>query len=325
MIEVTCAIIRNDEDEILVVQRSEKSDNPLKWEFPGGKLNEDEDSEDCILREIKEELGMDIIIWEKMTEVEYDYGYKQVKLIPFICETLIDEPVLTEHKDYRWVKTGSFKEIDFSEADIPVANEYAEKYPSEQFSVSEDVQAADVDKEKIRDMLTGSGGINACSLIAESVIENLNVINCLIEFSLLSDKTLSFRASYSIVKASEKEPGIIIPYTSRFIRSLPELSNESVIRSFLKMVLEADFNDIPHAEQGLLADFCFRMLNTASSAIAIKAYSMEAIYNLSLIYPDLRVELINTITRIIDDSSAGVKAKGADILERLRKVIKKDN
>ena len=53
MIRVTCAIIRNDEDEVLVVQRGESTDHPLKWEFPGGKLLDEETEEDCIIREIE--------------------------------------------------------------------------------------------------------------------------------------------------------------------------------------------------------------------------------------------------------------------------------
>ncbi|OFY73479.1 MAG: DNA mismatch repair protein MutT, partial [Bacteroidetes bacterium RBG_19FT_COMBO_42_7] len=92
MIDVTCAIIRNEENEILVVQRGEKSHHPFKWEFPGGKLKDNETEEECILREIKEELSIDIVICKRMAEAEYDYGNKQIKLIPFICDTLDDLP-----------------------------------------------------------------------------------------------------------------------------------------------------------------------------------------------------------------------------------------
>ena len=62
MINVTCAVIRNEDNEVLIVQREELTDHPLKWEFPGGKVHQDEGEEDCIIREIKEELSMDIVI-----------------------------------------------------------------------------------------------------------------------------------------------------------------------------------------------------------------------------------------------------------------------
>ena len=88
MINVTCAVIRNEEDEILIVQRGEATDHPFKWEFPGGKLAPEETEEDCIIREIDEELSIEVVICGQLPEVEYDYGHKEIKLIPFICYTL---------------------------------------------------------------------------------------------------------------------------------------------------------------------------------------------------------------------------------------------
>ncbi|HZY24320.1 MAG TPA: NUDIX domain-containing protein, partial [Bacteroidales bacterium] len=60
MLNVTCAVIRNEDNKILVVQRGEDSDHPFKWEFPGGKLDPEETEEECIIREIDEELSMEI-------------------------------------------------------------------------------------------------------------------------------------------------------------------------------------------------------------------------------------------------------------------------
>ena len=97
MINVTCAIIRNEDNEVLTVQRGAGSSNPLKWEFPGGKIKEGESAEECLLREIREELSMEIVICERLAAVEFDYGTKQIKLIPFICDTLDELPVLSEH------------------------------------------------------------------------------------------------------------------------------------------------------------------------------------------------------------------------------------
>ena len=103
MINVTCAIIRNEEDEVLTVQRGEKSDHPYLWEFPGGKINDGESEEECVIREISEELSMDIIICGTLLPVEYDYGHKHIKLIPFICDTLDELPLLTEHIAFKWL------------------------------------------------------------------------------------------------------------------------------------------------------------------------------------------------------------------------------
>lgn len=79
MIHVTCAVIR-DGEQYLICQRSEKMKSPLKWEFPGGKVEEGESLEECLLREIKEELDIKITIERKLDTVSHDYGDFQIKL-----------------------------------------------------------------------------------------------------------------------------------------------------------------------------------------------------------------------------------------------------
>ena len=69
MINVTCAIIYFN-DKILVTQRSEKMKFPLKWEFPGGKLEEGESEIDCIKREIREEINIEIEIFKQNWELQ---------------------------------------------------------------------------------------------------------------------------------------------------------------------------------------------------------------------------------------------------------------
>ena len=68
MINVTCAIIRNEEEKVLVVQRGLLTDHPLKWEFPGGKIDPGESETECIIREIDEELSMDIVIVGRLAD-----------------------------------------------------------------------------------------------------------------------------------------------------------------------------------------------------------------------------------------------------------------
>lgn len=128
MISVTCAIIRNEDNEVLVVQRGEATDHPFKWEFPGGKLASEETEEECIIREVDEELSIDVVISGKLPEVEYDYGIKQIKLIPFICDTLDELPFLSEHLAYKWLPAMDLMSVDFSEADVFVAKSYLEKF-----------------------------------------------------------------------------------------------------------------------------------------------------------------------------------------------------
>lgn len=122
MINVTCAIIFFS-DKILVTQRSEKMKLPLKWEFPGGKLEKDESEIECIKREIKEEINIDIDILERLSNSIYDYGTFKINLIPFTANYISGDIILSEHKDYKLIDKSELTDLDWAEADLPIVNE----------------------------------------------------------------------------------------------------------------------------------------------------------------------------------------------------------
>jgi 8-oxo-dGTP diphosphatase len=126
MIDVTCAIIIND-NKILVTQRSEKMKLPLKWEFPGGKLENGEGEIECVVREIKEELNIKIRVTEKLSNSIFDYGNFQINLIPFIANYYSGEIKLLEHKEYKWVEKNEMILLDWAEADLPILKEFLNK------------------------------------------------------------------------------------------------------------------------------------------------------------------------------------------------------
>ena len=123
IINVTCAIIVI-KNKILVTQRSEKMKLPLKWEFPGGKLEENESEIDCIKREIKEEINIDIEVVKKLSSSIYDYGSFKINLIPFIAKHVHGEIKLTEHKDYKLLQKTELLSLDWAEADFPIVEEF---------------------------------------------------------------------------------------------------------------------------------------------------------------------------------------------------------
>lgn len=123
MINVTCAIIIVN-GKILVTQRSENMSLPLKWEFPGGKLEENESHIDCIKREIKEELNIDIEVLEQLSSSIYDYGTFKVNLIPFFAKHISGEIKLTEHKDYKLLNKVDLLKMDWAKADLPIVEEF---------------------------------------------------------------------------------------------------------------------------------------------------------------------------------------------------------
>lgn len=117
--EVACAIIV-DGDMVLATQRSHYMPHPYKWEFPGGKLLTGETPEACIIREIREELGVEISVIQLLPSVRHVDSKNAIKLIPFICTIRKGEISLTEHRLYRWVHRSNLFELDWLEADVEV-------------------------------------------------------------------------------------------------------------------------------------------------------------------------------------------------------------
>lgn len=116
MINVCCAIIP-DGDRILAVQRGPESRHAWQWEFPGGKIQENETAEACVLREIEEELLVTVTVDTQLEAVEFDYGFRKVRLVPFICRIVSGTIVLTEHIGLKWLRFDELDTISWSGAD----------------------------------------------------------------------------------------------------------------------------------------------------------------------------------------------------------------
>jgi len=320
MLTVTCAVIRNEEDEILIVQRGEATDHPMKWEFPGGKLIPGETEDECVIREVEEELSIEIVICGQLPEVVYDYGHKRIKLIPFICDNLDELPFLSEHIAYKWVSATDLLSVDFSEADVFVANSYPERIIAEKSNEMQIIsEPADrlTDDADLQTVVNNMMSMKEAEWVATSAIENPAIFIKLFEYSISSDKKLAFRASWTLTKVCDRFPEIIYPYLSQIVETLSKIDNESTLRSFLRIISLSDLEKISNRQQGLLTDFCFNILNSGFSAIAVKAYTMEILYKLSLIYPELANELFTSITILMEDGSAGITARGRMILRKL--------
>ncbi len=123
MLQVTCAIIQHA-DKILICQRSASMKLALKWEFPGGKIETGESKEECLHREVNEELNIDIIVHSPLTMVEYHYAEFSVQLYPFVCSLQSGEVNVLEHTQAIWVDAMQLPNYDWAEADIPIVVEY---------------------------------------------------------------------------------------------------------------------------------------------------------------------------------------------------------
>ncbi len=123
IINVACAIILH-KGKILAAQRGEQMSLPLKWEFPGGKLKDGESAESCIVREILEELEIEIEVIERLNDSMFHYETISVNLIPFISTYVGGDLKLIEHKEVKWLSSTDLLALDWAPADIPVLHEF---------------------------------------------------------------------------------------------------------------------------------------------------------------------------------------------------------
>ncbi len=116
MIKVTCGIIILDA-KILAVQHGPNSYLPMKWEFPGGKIKYDETAEQCVIRELQEELLIYTELLSRLDSVEFQYPGRQIELIPFVCNIISGELTLIEHIAKKWFYLDEWQSFDWAEAD----------------------------------------------------------------------------------------------------------------------------------------------------------------------------------------------------------------
>lgn len=91
-----------------------------KWEFPGGKIEPGETPKQALVREIREELSVEITVGELIGIVEYDYPEFHLRMYCFLCEMNGERPVLTEHEAAKWLTRENIDEVDWLPADRAV-------------------------------------------------------------------------------------------------------------------------------------------------------------------------------------------------------------
>ena len=117
-IEVVAAIIHQNK-QIFATQRG-YGDFKGGWEFPGGKVEPGETPEAALVREIREELAVEISVGELLTTVEYDYPNFHLTMHCYLCQLIGGELRLLEHQAARWLGRGELYSVEWLPADVGV-------------------------------------------------------------------------------------------------------------------------------------------------------------------------------------------------------------
>jgi len=110
--------------KLFIAQRSENDEQALKWELPGGKLNDEENYDDALIREFNEEFGAQINVVQEIGSAEVNYKGKVLIVMFFLIETDPAKINLKIHKDSKFVSFNELKSIDLCEADKVFINNY---------------------------------------------------------------------------------------------------------------------------------------------------------------------------------------------------------
>lgn len=118
--KIGVAVIYNEVGNILIDRRPPQGLLGGLWEFPGGKIEPDETVEDCIKREILEEIGIDIEVGEHLISLDHAYTHFKVTLIVHLCRYLRGEPQPIECEEIRWVTLEEINNFPFPKANTKI-------------------------------------------------------------------------------------------------------------------------------------------------------------------------------------------------------------
>ena len=120
-IKVVAGLILQN-NKLLICQRPNFKDHPLKWEFPGGKIKNDETNEEALIREINEELSIKVINCDEL--ISYNFNYKDLNKRVFIYFYLVNnfsgKVINNFHKELKWIEIKDIREYDFLEGDLKI-------------------------------------------------------------------------------------------------------------------------------------------------------------------------------------------------------------
>lgn len=121
MITVTAAILQRD-GKVLAARKKPGTHLEGLWEFPGGKVEENESPEQCLARELREELGIGAEIGSFFAESCYDYGIKKVQLLAYFADFTHGKLSLCDHDRVQWLEPLELDTLSWAPADRPIVD-----------------------------------------------------------------------------------------------------------------------------------------------------------------------------------------------------------
>ncbi|MEY3897451.1 MAG: hypothetical protein RLZZ214_2972 [Verrucomicrobiota bacterium] len=130
MIDVVCGVIENSAGQYLACLRPEGKHLGGLWEFPGGKVDPGESPESALVRELREELAVEVAVGRPLSPVIWRYEAATIHLRPFLCTIIAGELRALEHERVLWCAPEDFHQLPWAAADVPVLREIEASFQS---------------------------------------------------------------------------------------------------------------------------------------------------------------------------------------------------
>lgn len=156
------------------------------------------------------------------------------------------------------------------------------------------------------------------TFIAKEIIKSPKLLSNLIQIIKNDDVTLSQRAAWPMSVVAETNPELFIPYLDDLVKLLENTSKHSAVKRNILRAFQF-IKQFPNNIEGQLINQCFKLLNSNSEPIAIRVFSMQVLFNISIKYPEIQSELRESILFQFENQSAGFQSRGKRILKQLSK------
>jgi len=127
VVEVAVGVILRDK-EVFLTRRANDAHQGGKWEFPGGKREAHESMTEALSRELKEEVGIEVLTASPLIQINHDYGDKSVLLDVFTVSEFANEPESKEDLEYRWVAINNLPKVDFPAANGVIVDKLLSRF-----------------------------------------------------------------------------------------------------------------------------------------------------------------------------------------------------
>ena len=150
---------------------------------------------------------------------------------------------------------------------------------------------------------------------AEYAASSAQRFKMLVDCFLSDNYRLSQRGAWAISWAARKNSSMIVPYIPTLVAQLKRKGvHAAIVRNSVRILQDVD---IPEALHGDVMNVCFGLIENPSTPVAIKAFSLTTLYNLSRLYPEIKPELKLLIEDRMENETAAFKSRGKKILKAL--------